>query len=52
MFLQFDKIKLQGVIFVANTKKEKDLVDISKVKEELTDYVNIQIQKGFTAELE
>lgn len=37
---------------MANTKKEKDLVDISKVKEELTDYVNIQIQKGFTAELE
>lgn len=37
---------------MANTKKEKDLVDISKVKEELTDYVNIQIQKSFTAELE
>ena len=37
---------------MANTKKEKDLVDISKVKEELTDYVNIQIQKNFTAELE
>lgn len=38
---------------MANTKKEnKETVDLTTIKEELTDYINIQIKKNFTEEVE
>ncbi len=33
-------------------KEEKEELDLTKVKEELTDYIDLQIKKGFTEELE
>lgn len=39
---------------MANTKKQenKESIDLSEIKEELTDYINIQIKKNFNEELE